>query len=119
MTLRSLIVDDNESFLEAARSRLDQDGLRVDGLAATSADALTKAAASHPDVVLVDIFLGSESGLELARRLVAEGHAVILISTYAEADVAELIAGIPSVGFLQKSELSAETIRRIVNGRPD
>ena len=116
--LRSLIVDDNESFLEVARARLEQDGLRVEGVASGSAEALRQAAALHPDVVLVDIFLGSESGLELTRELVAGGNPVILISTYAEDDVAQLIADSPAAGFLRKSELSAETIRRIVNGRP-
>ena len=119
MSLRCLIVDDNEWFLRAARKRLEQDGLRVDGLAATSAAAISQVAASRPDVVLVDIFLGSESGIELARRLVADRQSVILISTYTEADVAQLIAAIPAAGFLHKSELSAETIRRAVNGRSD
>ena len=117
MTLSCLIVDDSEWFLHAASKRLEQDGLRVEGLAATSADALAQLSASRPDVVLVDIFLGGESGVELARRLVADRHRVILISTYAEADVAQLLAGVPDASFLHKSELSAETVRRLVNGR--
>jgi len=76
----------------------------------------------RPDVVLVDIFLGDESGLKLARRL-AEGKAatVILISTHAEADLGDLIAESPAAGFLPKADVSAEAIRRIVeaNGRRD
>lgn len=64
--------------------------------------------------------LAGESGFDLARRLVEHdrngGSAVILISTYAEADFAEMIAGSPANGFLPKSELSADAIRRVVNG---
>jgi DNA-binding NarL/FixJ family response regulator len=113
-------VDDNQSFLEAARVLLEREGLRVSGVASTSADALRRAEELRPDVVLVDIMLAGESGFDLARRLVEHdrdgGSAVILISTYAEADFAEMIAESPANGFLPKSELSADAIRRVVNG---
>jgi len=42
---------------------------------------------------------------------------VVLISTRAEEDVAELIAASPAAGFVAKAELSASAIRRIVGGR--
>jgi len=116
--LRSLIVDDNESFLEVARGLLEQEGLRVAGVASTPADALRQVQAVDPDIVLVDVFLGEESGLELARRLVDDGQTVILVSTHPEEDLADLIARSPAAGFLEKAELSAEAIRRIVDGRP-
>jgi DNA-binding NarL/FixJ family response regulator len=116
-----LIVDDNWLFLEAARDRLEQGGLRVVGVAATSAEALRQAEELRPEVVLVDIMLGSESGFELARRLVARhrggGPAVILISTYSAADYAGPIAESPAAGFLPKHELSAGAIPRIIDGR--
>ncbi len=118
MPLRSLIVDDNESFLEVARGLLEQEGLRVAGVASTPADALRQVQAVDPDIVLVDVFLGEESGLELARRLVDDGQTVILVSTHPEEDLADLIARSPAAGFLEKAELSAEAIRRIVDGRP-
>lgn len=44
-------------------------------------------------------------------------QAVILISTYSAADFAGPIAESPATGFLPKQELSADAIRRIVNGR--
>jgi CheY-like chemotaxis protein len=119
---RYLIVDDNESFLEIVRGLLEREGLNGVAVASTCADALRLFEASRPDVVLVDIFLGDESGLKLARRL-AEGEraTVILISTHAEADLGDLIAESPVAGFLPKAEVSAEAIRRIVeaNGRRD
>ena len=116
-----LIVDDNRLFLDAARDRLEQGGLRVVGVAATSAEALRRAQELQPEVVLVDVILGTESGFELARRLAAHhrdgGPAVILISTYSAADFAGPIAGSPAAGFLPKQELSADAIRRIIDGR--
>jgi DNA-binding NarL/FixJ family response regulator len=116
-----LIVDDNWLFVEAARDRLEREGLRVVGLAATSAEALQRADELRPEVVLVDLMLGGESGFELARRLTVRhrggGLAVILISTYAAADFARPIAESPATGFLPKQELSADAIRRIVDGR--
>ena len=119
MTIRCLIVDDNESFLEAARVLLEREGLGVAGVASGGADAFRQVETLHPDVVLVDIFLGEESGLELARRLVENGPGdevtVILISTHAEADVADLVATNPAAGFLAKAELSATSIRRMVD----
>jgi CheY-like chemotaxis protein len=95
--------------------------LRIVGVAATSAEALRRAEELRPEVILVDITLSGESGFELARRLAAYhrdgGPAVILISTYSAADFAGPIAESPAAGFLPKRELSADAIRRIVDGR--
>jgi CheY-like chemotaxis protein len=112
-----VIVDDDASFLRVARVLLEREGLRVAGVASSSADALRQVEALRPDVVLVDVFLGEESGLKLAQRLVEEGQGkstVILISTHAEADLADLVVTSPAAGFLPKTEISAKAIRRIV-----
>ena len=109
------------SFLQAARVLLEQEGLRVVGVAASSAEALRRAAELRPEVILVDIRLGDESGFDLARRLAhhsQDGAAtVILISTHMEADFADLIAESLAQGFLPKPELSAQAIGQIVDGR--
>jgi DNA-binding NarL/FixJ family response regulator len=115
-----LIVDDNQLFLETARDLLEREGLHVVGLAATTAQALQRTAELRPDIVLVDISLGDESGFDVARLLAEHdrtgGTAVILISTHSEADLADLIAESPAAGFLSKGDLSAHAIRRIVDG---
>ena len=74
MPIRCLIVDDNKSFLEAARVLLEREGLTVAGVASTGAEALRQAETLRPDVVLVDISLGDESGFDLARRLVEDAR---------------------------------------------
>jgi DNA-binding NarL/FixJ family response regulator len=113
-----LIVDDNRRFLQAARTLLEREGLMIAGVARTSAEALRQAETLRPDVLLVDVSLGDESGFELARRLVADHahRAVILISTRSEAELADVIALSPAAGFLSKSDLSAEAIRGLLDG---
>jgi DNA-binding NarL/FixJ family response regulator len=121
MTLRCVIVDDSARFVAAARSLLEREGMTVLGAASTGAEALRLAAELRPDVFLVDIDLGGESGFELTRRLDRlSGHPsapVILISTHAEEDYADLVADSPALGFVPKAALSAGAIRDLLDGR--
>jgi CheY-like chemotaxis protein len=118
MALRCLIVDDNSGFLRAARMLLEQEGVRVVGVASTGADAVRCAADLRPDVTLVDIGLGAESGFDVARRLfddpAVDPGQLILISANAQDDLAELIEASPAVGFLVKPALSATAIERLL-----
>jgi len=116
--LRCLIVDDSPRFLDAARTLLEGQGVTVVGQASSGDEALRRVEELRPDVTLLDIDLGGESGLELARRLQDQaGPApVILISTHAEQDYAELIAAGPAIGFLPKTALSADAIRDLLSG---
>ena len=114
--VRCVIVDDDERFLDVARSSLERGGVIVAGVADSRAAAVQQVAALRPDVVLIDIRLGAESGFDVARDLVADGYAdqLIIISSLAEADYADLIAEAPVAGFLPKTELSAAAIRRVL-----
>jgi DNA-binding NarL/FixJ family response regulator len=118
MPLRCLIVDDSPRFLDAARGLLERQGITVVGSASSSAEALQRATELRPDVILIDIDLGGESGFELARQLLREAGksrpAVILISTHCEQDYAELIAASPALGFLPKAALSAGAIGELL-----
>jgi DNA-binding NarL/FixJ family response regulator len=122
MPIRCLIVDDSDAFLQTATVLLEREGVTVAGVASNTAEALQQARALQPDVILVDIGLGDESGFDLARLLAADGQGgsatVILISTRDEADYMELIAESPAAGFLAKSELSASGIGRILSQTP-
>jgi DNA-binding NarL/FixJ family response regulator len=122
MVLRCLIVDDTPVFLAAARGLLERQGVRVVGTVTTGAEALQQAADLRPDVVLVDIDLDGESGLDLAIRLqqdaASAGSPVILISTHAREDYADLIAAGPAIGFLPKISLSADAIQDLLSRPP-
>jgi DNA-binding NarL/FixJ family response regulator len=119
MAVRCLLVDDSPPFIEAARGLLGRQGVDIVGVASTGSEALRLAGDLRPDVVLVDIDLGGESGFEVTRGLLeerADPPAVILISTHSETDFADLIAESPATGFLSKSALSADAIHRLLAG---
>jgi CheY-like chemotaxis protein len=122
VSIRYLLVDDSDGFLTSARALLEREGVQVVGVASNSAEALSRARALRPDVILVDIGLGDESGFDLARLLARDDEfrdaGVILISARAETDYAELIAESPAAGFLAKQELSALAIGRILGRTP-
>ena len=118
MPIRCLIVDDNSSFRQEMGGLLKEQGLEVVGGAASAAEALQQIAELGPDVALIDIDLGRDSGLSLATRLgETPGPAVpnvILISTHDGGAYAELIERSSALGFLPKTELSGAAIRRML-----
>jgi CheY-like chemotaxis protein len=123
VALRCLIVDDNAGFLTAARELLKRQGVNVVGLASTGSEALRRADELRPDVALVDIDLGGESGFDVVRLLAGTPHLeplpVVLISSYAEKDFADLIAASPAVGFVSKSDLSGKAISDVLRSGAD
>jgi CheY-like chemotaxis protein len=116
--IRVVIVDDNSEFLDSARRLLEHQGVRVVGVASTNADGLRCVQELRPDVTLVDVNLGEESGFDLAEALQDSGDGapvpVILISTHAEPDLADMLETSPAVGFVAKSALSADAITATV-----
>ncbi|HME48123.1 MAG TPA: response regulator transcription factor [Mycobacterium sp.] len=116
--LRCVIVDDNPDFLDAAAGLLERHGIRVVGAARSCSAGLRCVEALRPDVTLVDIDLGGESGFDFVEQLHLQTPGatppVILISTHGEQDFAELIATSPAVAFLPKSALSGPAIREVL-----
>jgi DNA-binding NarL/FixJ family response regulator len=121
MCRRCVIVDDNPLYLSEARALLQRQGMSVVGVASTSGDALAIAASDRPDVALVDVDLGAESGLDVARALAMsdEPVPVILISAYAEKDLRELLDDSPAIGFLPKSVVSRAAIDDLLGDRDE
>jgi CheY-like chemotaxis protein len=118
--LRVLIVDDNAHFLDAARGLLGREGIDVVDVASGGIEAIRRADELGVEVILVDIDLGEESGLDLARALMAgprrsSRRCVILMSAYPAEEFAELIDQSPAVAFIPKSELSGDAILEIVD----
>ena len=114
-TMRLMIVDDNPEFRDAAANLFRRQGCDVVAVAADSSEALRLAAETVPDVVLVDVDLGPESGFDLAQQL-SDDHrcTVVLISAAGEQELADLVALSPAVAFIPKTELSAHRIGQVV-----
>jgi DNA-binding NarL/FixJ family response regulator len=121
MARRCLIVDDSPAFLRVARDLLEQEGMSIVGVAATGEEAISRARDLRPDLALVDIDLESENGFDVVRALADEGGPfagnLILISTHAEDELAELIESSPAVGFVAKSDLGADAIEAVLARR--
>jgi len=118
MPVRCLIVDDNHDFLRAASDLLERDGISVVGVASSGAQASRACRELKPDVVLLDIDLGEETGLEVSHQLAGQAGPglprVILISAYSAQDVEDMIADTPAVSFLPKAGLSGTAVRGIL-----
>jgi DNA-binding NarL/FixJ family response regulator len=67
--LQVLVVDDSQAQRTRVRSALEGAGLTVVGEAEDGAQALTQAAAHHPDVVLMDLCMPRMDGVQATRIL--------------------------------------------------
>jgi DNA-binding NarL/FixJ family response regulator len=121
--LSLVIVDDSRSLLTDSKALLERQGIAVVGLAVSLAEALVLVADTHPDVALVDIDLGADSGFDVVRRIADDPELAstrcILISTHDEADFEELIEESPALGFISKSKLSGDAVRATLSDARD
>jgi DNA-binding NarL/FixJ family response regulator len=113
--LRVVVADDHPVFRDGLAMILRERGIEVVAEVADGQEALAVVAASHPDVVLMDLTMPGMSGIEATRRLTAEHPAVtVLVLTMSEDDdslFAALRAG--ARGYLLK-EAGADDIARAV-----
>ncbi len=84
--VRVLVVDDDFMVARIHRGFVDKlAGFEVVGEARTGADALAAVERLQPDLVLLDIYLPDVSGLDVLRRLRADGNEVdVLVITAAQ-----------------------------------
>ena len=115
-----LIVDDHPSFREVARLALETDGFIVIGTVADGASAVIETLRRQPDIVLLDVGLPDMTGFEAASRLrdAASSAAILLASSRERSDFGPLIVDSGANGFVQKEQLSGETIRAEIAAAP-
>ena len=107
-----LAVDDQPVFLRAAHALIAATpGFQQVGEATSGREALEKAAALRPDLVLLDVRMPEMDGIETAQRLadVAGGAVVVLISLEA---VPEL-PGARAATHVRKQDLSVRTLQDV------
>ncbi|MBX8692007.1 response regulator [Mycobacterium sp. 20091114027_K0903767] len=84
-----LVVDDDFMVAEIHRRFVDRvDGYRTVSVARNGTEALAAAAELRPDLILLDVYLPDMTGLEVLRRLRAEGNrvGVIMVTAARELD---------------------------------
>ncbi len=118
-----LVVDDHPVVRSGLRHLInDETDLRVVGESATVAGALEVLRATLPDVLVVDLALGPESGLELVRTAtsVHPGVRILMLSMHDEMLFAERALRAGAHGYVMKGEAMREVvsaIRRVASGR--
>jgi len=81
-----LVVEDEESYVEALRAGLSREGFSV-RIARDGAEAMTMFEAARPDLVLLDLMLPKMSGLEVCRRIRAQANVPIIMVTARDAEI--------------------------------
>ena len=114
------MIDDSVEVLDALRRYLESEGVAVVGVASNGSDGVRAATELDPDVILLDIDLGDESGFEVARLLASAGVSAHVIMISAHPEYGDFALDAPAAGFLSKAELSRESIDEIIaSSRPD
>jgi DNA-binding NarL/FixJ family response regulator len=114
--IRILIVDDNARFRDGLRALLQAaPEIEVAGEAATGDEAIARAEALQPDVILMDIKMPGMNGIEATRQILQTSpHIGVLMLTMFEDDdsvFAGMRAG--ARGYLLKGALKAEILRAV------
>jgi DNA-binding NarL/FixJ family response regulator len=109
-------VDDHEVVRLGLNNLLArQPGWQVVAEAGTVADAIQRADEYEPDVVLMDIRLGHESGIEACREIIkAHPHTkVIMLTSFAQDDLLFNAISAGAVGYVLKQVGNDDLIRAI------
>jgi two-component system, OmpR family, response regulator MprA len=120
-TARVLVVEDDAEIADVLRRSLRQEGYEVK-TSADGVDALDVATGFVPDLVVLDLGLPRLDGVEVCRRLRAEGDVPILMLT-ARAETEDRVSGLDSgaddylVKPFERTELLAR-IRALLRRRP-
>ena len=98
-----LIVEDNSFIALGLRGDLEQLGHHVVGMAADAAEARQLFRERAPDLVLMDIRLGKDDGIELTRQLYAERPVpVVIVSAFSDAELVARASDVGVFGYLVK-----------------
>ncbi|MCH9036592.1 MAG: response regulator transcription factor [Chloroflexi bacterium] len=117
--IRVILVDDNPDFREWLRALLDGSAqFQVVGEAASGDEATDLVARLRPTLVIVDLFLGDASGLDVVRTIHAGFPEIesIVISIDEEGIYETLAREAGALAFIPKARLSLEAINRALTG---
>ncbi len=121
--IRVLVVDDQELFRRGLTLVLaGEDGIELVGEAGDGASALRLAAATAPDVVLLDVRMQGLSGIDTCARLSAEMPAtriVMLTASDEEADLYEAVKSGASGYLLKDASIDevSHAVRLVAEGQ--
>lgn len=121
--IRILVVDDHPIVRKGLVDLFgEQSDLMVSGQAGSVAEALTAVSTGQPDVAVVDLTLGHESGLDLLAQLSTSAPQVrvLVLSGHDERLYAERALKAGALGYVMKDHAAADlvaAVRRVAAGR--
>jgi len=114
--VRVLVVDDLELWHTFVHMRLDKEpNLHVIGVATDGLDAVRKAEALQPDLILLDVRLPKLNGLEAARQIheVAPKSTILFLSGESDPDVVREALSVGGLGYVLKSDAALDLLTGI------
>jgi CheY-like chemotaxis protein len=120
---RILIVEDERLIAIDLQRRLARLGYNVVALAASGMEAIQKALALQPDVVLMDIRLqGAMDGVEAAQQIQASaGTPVVFMTAYVDEETKQRVRATSPWGYLHKPFTAQQvqlTLEKVLAGHP-
>ena len=111
---RVLVADDYVDLL-AVFKRLLAPSCEVVGCVANGDALFESMTRLQPDVIVVDLFIGPDSGLEICRRIkdVAPATVVIIVSASSDADVAKEARRTGASAFINKADAADDLVPAI------
>ena len=116
LMIRILIVDDNQLMRRGLRSLLTRDeGIEVVGEARNSQEALTLAEKLSPEIVLLDINMPGQDGLETVEQLraLASKPRVLIVSMHADGRLVHEALRRGARGYVIKQDCFTELVPAI------
>ena len=112
---RVMVVDDNPMWRDAVVRDLGAAGHDVVATAADGGEAVRRAPAARPEVVVLDLQLPVMSGVEVTRALVAADPSVRVLVLSASGEHADVLEAVKAgaTGYLVKSASSSELLEAV------
>ena len=114
--IRVMLVDDHRSVLWGLEKLIESEKpkMKVVGKATSCAEAFNLIGEAHPDVILLDIDLGGENGLEAIPELIAKSKARVLVLTGLRDPSVQDSAVLAGARGVVEKEDTAETILKAI-----
>jgi DNA-binding NarL/FixJ family response regulator len=113
--LRVMVVDDHPMWRDNVARDLTEAGLEVVATAGDGTEALTRAAATGPDVVVLDLQIPTPNGVEVTGRLVTGDPAPRVLVLSASGEQEDVLAAVKAgaTGYLVKSASKEELLSAV------
>jgi DNA-binding NarL/FixJ family response regulator len=119
--IRVMVVDDHPMWRDAVVRDLDQAGFEIVATAANGTDALNRAPAARPDVLVLDLQIPAPNGVEVTAALVKSDPALRVLILSASGEQSDVLDAVKAgaTGYLVKSasrDELLEAVRRVARG---